>query len=320
MIRTFVQSGRLEVLPEDESSTRDEKNHEQPATEEHRRFRSRQFSPVYVETVDNDDSDSEQNDGSTTRSLPDSPRVHTEWVLEENPHYVPPLPPPVTETVVSVPVVVGNNPDDAATTVGSSSDLPNILKGLRNYFANLSLTELRDMSDRLHMDITDYVAERERVAGVTNSIDEGDKDNDRNTGSSEQQRSMVGPNCQNSAYHSNHTEPSVSSSIGNDNANEINHDLLENWPVSELRTLAAYTNVDLSLAMDRKSLAALLRFWTLNRPQLERYVVASEKTVPLTVRELVALARDLKVSLSHCVERGEIVQQIVYRIPPDQAT
>jgi hypothetical protein len=49
----------------------------------------------------------------------------------------------------------------------------------------------------------------------------------------------------------------------------------------------------------------------LNRPHLERYVAAYEKLICMTVHELVAKARDLNVSVTSCVERGEIVQKIV---------
>jgi hypothetical protein len=41
------------------------------------------------------------------------------------------------------------------------------------------------------------------------------------------------------------TEPSAASSIRNVNGNVFHRDLFENWSVSDLRTLAAYTNVDL---------------------------------------------------------------------------
>jgi hypothetical protein len=82
----------------------------------------------------------------------------------------------------------------------------------------------------------------------------------------------------------------------------FHRDLFENWSVSDLRTLAAYAYVDLSSAVDRKSMSALLRCCILNRPHLERYAAAYEKLIPMTIHELYALAREWNVSVSHCVD------------------
>jgi hypothetical protein len=124
---------------------------------------------------------------------------------------------------------------------------------------------------------------------LSDEEDADDEDDDDDKERSEQ-RHAVGPNGQNSSHHSNRTAP-LPSSIGN--ANGFNHhDLFENWSVSDLRTLAAHTNVGLSSAFDRKSVAALLRFGMLNRPHLERYVAAYEKLIRMTAHALVAKARD----------------------------
>jgi Ring finger domain len=340
MIHTIVQSGRLDILPEEDSSnTRVEKNQDdQPTMEDRRRCRSRQLIAV-VESVD---SDSETNDGSTMRSAPHSPRVHTEWVLEENLRYVhPPLPPgTATELEVSSlmsdpePVVINNNRNDAATTVGSTTpEPPNAFAKLCDYSANYSLAELRPTADRLHVEIADSVAERERLEGdisvrltraMVSAVVEGQDalyeglrtdplydEDDGGIDHSSEGHCTAGPNSQNSSHHSNHTVPSVASSIGNVNGNAVNHGLLENWPVSDHRTLAAPTDVDLSSAMDRTStMTAMQQFCLLNRPHLERYLVAYDKLIPMTLQELYTLAQDLNVSVSQCIDRGEVIQQI----------
>jgi Ring finger domain len=186
LIRTFVQSGRLHVLPENENSSswnhKDEKKQESTAADDRRRSCRTRPSLVQVETVDRDDSDSESTNGQPrhTATSSDSPRLFTEWVLEENLHYVPPPKPPATESTAteatesvssengSVPVETTNNrpANTATTTVGSTrSEPPNALNDLQNCLANLSLAELRAAADRLEVDIADYVAERERLDG-----------------------------------------------------------------------------------------------------------------------------------------------------------
>jgi hypothetical protein len=91
----------------------------------------------------------------------------------------------------------------------------------------------------------------------------------------------------------------------------LSDSLFETWSMSEIRALAALVDVDLSSASSREDMIEAIRADAVRRPHLTRYLHALAPLAALTAPQLRAVAREWKVPVSDCIEKGEILHRLV---------
>jgi hypothetical protein len=94
----------------------------------------------------------------------------------------------------------------------------------------------------------------------------------------------------------------------------LSDSLFETWSISEIRALAALVDVDLSSASassSREAMIEAIRADAVRRPHLTRYLHALAPLAALTAPQLRAVAREWKVPVSDCIEKGEILHRLV---------
>ena len=93
--------------------------------------------------------------------------------------------------------------------------------------------------------------------------------------------------------------------------------LIDEWGVSELRTFASVVDIDLSTCSNggRDEMAQIVRESVVQRPHAGEYLRALAPLAGLSVSQLRALARDWRVDVSDCLEKGEIVHRLITKGP-----
>jgi hypothetical protein len=97
----------------------------------------------------------------------------------------------------------------------------------------------------------------------------------------------------------------------------------DQWSVSDLRALATAINVDLSGCGDRAAMIRQILHESKTRPYVANYIGSLIPLANLTVPQLRAVARELEVNVTNCIEKEEMVHRLVsatisQRSAPDQ--
>lgn len=87
--------------------------------------------------------------------------------------------------------------------------------------------------------------------------------------------------------------------------------LFDYWSTSDILTLAASVHVDLSSSSDRAAMLESLLSAVVVRPHVARYLHALAPLAALTIHQLRAVAREWRISVSDCIEKGELLQRLV---------
>lgn len=88
-------------------------------------------------------------------------------------------------------------------------------------------------------------------------------------------------------------------------------DDFDQWSVSDLRALATAIHVDLSGCGDRAAMISQILHESKARPYVANYIGSLMPLANLTVPQLRAVARELEVNVSNCIEKEEIVHLLV---------
>ena len=113
----------------------------------------------------------------------------------------------------------------------------------------------------------------------------------------------------NHSNRNNHNSTSNNTSIGNDQG--VDPSLLQDWSVSEIRTVARLVKVNLHDAITHQDMVTALCRGTLERPHAGRFVHALVPFVGLSISQLRAAAREMRINLSGCLEKDDIMSRIV---------
>lgn len=89
---------------------------------------------------------------------------------------------------------------------------------------------------------------------------------------------------------------------------------LDDWGISEIRALAALSEVDLSNCRSREAMVSMLNATAITRPQVANYFQTLAPLAQLSVSQLRAVARERQINVSGCLEKGEIIQRLVQSI------
>ena len=97
----------------------------------------------------------------------------------------------------------------------------------------------------------------------------------------------------------------------------------DQWSVSDLRALATAIHVDLSGCADRAAMIRQVLHESEARPYVADYIGSLMPLAHLTVPQLRAVARELEVNVSNCIEKEDMVHRLVsastlLRSNPDQ--
>jgi hypothetical protein len=85
----------------------------------------------------------------------------------------------------------------------------------------------------------------------------------------------------------------------------------DQWSVSDLRALATAINVDLSGCGDRAAMIRQILHESKTRPYVANYIGSLIPLANLTVPQLRAVARELEVNVTNCIEKEEMVHRLV---------
>jgi hypothetical protein len=87
---------------------------------------------------------------------------------------------------------------------------------------------------------------------------------------------------------------------------------MEEWGISALLTLSSVLNIDSSTSTrDRHTLIEQLKQASLERPYVQRYLMAWAPLAKLSISELRSVAREWQIDVSNCLEKGEILHRLV---------
>ncbi|GAX11728.1 E3 ubiquitin-protein ligase AIP2 [Fistulifera solaris] len=106
-------------------------------------------------------------------------------------------------------------------------------------------------------------------------------------------------------------ETSQSSSSRNDASHQVLSHPLDNWAISEIRALAALSEVDLSNCQSRDEMINLLNATAIARPHVANYFQTLAPLAQLTVPQLRTVARERQIHVLDCIEKGDIIQRLV---------
>ena len=93
----------------------------------------------------------------------------------------------------------------------------------------------------------------------------------------------------------------------------------DQWSVSDLRALATAVGADLSHCGDRTAMVQQLVNDSTARPYVANYVDSLMPLASLTVPQLRAVARGLRVDVSNCIEKEEMIHRLVPGATPSSA-
>jgi hypothetical protein len=104
---------------------------------------------------------------------------------------------------------------------------------------------------------------------------------------------------------------SRSSSRRNDASRQVLSHPLDNWGISEIRALAALSEVDLSNCQSRDEMINMLNATAISRPNVANYFQTLAPLAQLTIPQLRAVARGRRIHVLDCIEKGDIIQRLV---------
>lgn len=88
------------------------------------------------------------------------------------------------------------------------------------------------------------------------------------------------------------------------------------WSVSEIRAIATAINVDLSDCGDRRGMIKKVVAEAKSRPHVSSYLDSLMPLAKLTVPQLRAVARERRVNVGDCLEKGEMILRLVSKGGP----
>lgn len=86
---------------------------------------------------------------------------------------------------------------------------------------------------------------------------------------------------------------------------------LDSWGISEIRALAALSEVDLSNCQNREQMINMLNITAISRPHVANYFQTLAPLAQLSVPQLRAVARERQILVLDCIEKGDIIQRLV---------
>lgn len=86
---------------------------------------------------------------------------------------------------------------------------------------------------------------------------------------------------------------------------------LDNWGISEIRALAALSDVDLSHCQNREDMISMLNATAISRPHVANNFQTLAPLAQLSVPQLRAVARERQIHVLDCIEKGDIIQKLV---------
>jgi hypothetical protein len=109
-------------------------------------------------------------------------------------------------------------------------------------------------------------------------------------------------------------ETPQSSSSRSDASRQVLSHPLDNWGISEIRALAALSEVDLSNCQSRDKMINMLNATAIARPHVANYFQTLAPLAQLTVPQLRAVARERQIHVLDCIEKGDIIERLVRRM------
>lgn len=102
--------------------------------------------------------------------------------------------------------------------------------------------------------------------------------------------------------------------FGTEDPTDLNPALFRSWRVSHLRFIASEANIDLSTCHARHEMVEkILETANTERPYLKDYFRSLSPLTRKTLAELRSIARELRVDISDCLEKDEIVGRLISR-------
>jgi hypothetical protein len=100
----------------------------------------------------------------------------------------------------------------------------------------------------------------------------------------------------------------------NSNPEYLSSVLFSSWSVSQLRAVASQANVDLSQCDTREAMIEKILHEANNaRPHLRDYLRSLSPLTAKSLSDLRAIARELQVNISDCLEKDEIILRLITR-------
>jgi hypothetical protein len=94
--------------------------------------------------------------------------------------------------------------------------------------------------------------------------------------------------------------------------NEADYLLMQDWSVSDIRTVARLVEIDLSYQASREDMIKAIHNQVRERPHVGRFLHSLAPFVGLSPVQLRAMARDMQVSVSDCLEKDDLLLRIVH--------
>lgn len=328
LLRIFINSGRLQVLPDEKEEPEIEEYMEESMEDRKpEATTSHTTTSVVVETVQ-EDSDDEHNDTQ------EDERIDATLVMEEDTRYRPPSrrkrqrPPvqrPQQEQVEDDAAFEIRPAAATATDTSSFSEPGATANGASSSFSEPAAATAADPSCP-------------PPATATPTTTDPSCDSDPDTSSS----SIPPPPPASSSSFDPHRSAYENYNIvqlqnlararsvdlaGCLEKSEIVHRLasshlghpdleeaLSEWGVSELRALAALSEVDLSQCHSRQDMVLTIHRTAVHRPHVARYFQTLAPLAQLTTPQLRAVARERQIDVSDCLEKGDMIQRLVRQI------
>lgn len=90
--------------------------------------------------------------------------------------------------------------------------------------------------------------------------------------------------------------------------------MFSSWSISKLRAVASEINIDLSeCATGDEMIEKILHVGNVERPYLRDYLRSLSPLTTKSLSELRAIARDLQINISDCLEKKEIIRRLIKR-------
>jgi len=89
---------------------------------------------------------------------------------------------------------------------------------------------------------------------------------------------------------------------------------LDEWDISEIRALASLAKLDLSHCHSREEMIDSIQKTAVLRPQVSKYFQSLAPLARLTVPQLRAVARERQIPIGNCLEKGDIIETIVRQL------
>jgi hypothetical protein len=165
---------------------------------------------------------------------------------------------------------------------------------LQARFEGLSIASLRQLARAASVDLSDCIERKEMIDRLASS-----SNHDSNYGSAA------------SSSHGAAASDNGTSSRTRDTARTRSTSFDEEWKDCDLFAFSALVNVDLSLCTNRDEMIQVLHDESRVRPHVARYLHALVPLARLTVPQLRAVAREWRVDVSDCLEKGDIFHRLV---------